>query len=282
VLFSLFIMLFLPLLFLFIPITVNLSASPLSITIQMIQSLMMFPLFIWTFGAAFAALIAVSGAPLISQKLESGAMLILISKPIKRESVFLGKLLGLVLYNIVISIISLFLVGWVNVLRYTGNLTHFLLLGNFMIAVFCYSLIINLIFSTITISLSGIFNNSRIVSVLTILFIVYCFAVFTMIRFFFLSTQQTLHFYLFDPSYHLGNFFLAFIDIFGMATNIGRWMIFFSTFTELVDHVITPYDFSYFRTNFMSSHLSFFLCVIFTIAIFIIGILIFKKKEITT
>jgi ABC-type transport system involved in multi-copper enzyme maturation permease subunit len=246
----------------------------------MLQSIILFPLYIWTFGAAYSMLIVISGAPLISEKVNSGSMLILISKPIRRENILLGKLLGLFLYNLMLSAFSLFVIIWMTIFRYTGNIGHFITLFPFMLSTFIYSMFINAVFSTLTISFSSLFNNPRYVTIILILVVLYTFVAFTLVRLFFVNSDTT--FYPVDLGYHLGNFYLGLIEFFGKQLDIGRWMIDFNNFTELVSLILNPEEFRYYRTNYITPEISLLLWVTIALIVFIIGIYRIRKKEIFT
>jgi ABC-type transport system involved in multi-copper enzyme maturation permease subunit len=276
---SLLILLFLPSIFLLFPITANLGSSPISVVISLLRSSVLFPLYFWTLGVAYTTLIALNGAPLISEKVSSGAMLILVSKPIRRENIYFGKLLGLILYNILLAGISLYAITWIIVFRYTGNLAHFTFLLPFILSTFFYSLLINIIFSVFTISISSIINNSRFVLLILLTIILYTFVIFTLIQTFFTGTNIDPPIYHFDLGYHLVNIYMHSIETFEPQLNIGRWLLDFHNFTDYIGQIIHPMEF--FRTNYYDPLISLLIWIILIPPPMIGGLYAFKKKEIT-
>ncbi|MEJ2252639.1 MAG: ABC transporter permease subunit, partial [Candidatus Lokiarchaeota archaeon] len=258
---SIVILLILPIIFLFIPITANLGSSPIPVIISLLRSSILFPLYIWTLGIAYTMLIALTGAPLIAEKVNSGAMLILVSKPIRRENIYFGKLLGLILYNMLLAGVSLFTIIWILVFRYTGNLTHFALLIPFFLSTFLYSLFVNVLFSVLTISISSMINNSRFVLLIMILIILYTFVVFTLIKTFFIGRPVNLQLYHFNLGYHLLNVYMRSIEIFEPQMNIGRWLSDFYGFTDYIG-IKNMFSIELYRTNYYAPLISFFIWVV--------------------
>ena len=114
---------------------------------------LMFPAFFWTLGLVFTIVIGTSGAPLIAEEVKSGTMLLLVSKPISRIKIFIGKYIAVYLYGMLLSFFSIFVIGWIGVFVKSGNIDHFFSLIPFLTALFIYSLFILFLFT------NGIFFN---------------------------------------------------------------------------------------------------------------------------
>ncbi|TFF89453.1 MAG: ABC transporter permease [Promethearchaeota archaeon] len=272
----------LPVAFTFFPIIWNLSSSSVLMVSQILKGSIFFPCYIWTCGAVYTLLIGFIGSPLISEKVRSGSMIFLITKPIRREAIYFGKLLALILYNTLLSLFSILFVILITVLRYTGSLAHFISLMPFFFSLFIYSLFVNVVFSSITISFSAILNNARFVLLILILITIYLFVIFPFFTFTSTTLYSDLQLYTFDLGYHFVNVYFEITEILSNNIQVGSWLIYFLVFTGIIrqEYLGGLEGQVYIRTYYFSPLFSLFLWTIITVLLLFIGLLAFSRKEI--
>jgi ABC-type transport system involved in multi-copper enzyme maturation permease subunit len=263
-------------------------ASPLIAATNIAVSII-FILFFLTFGIIYTLLIGTSGAPLISEEVNSGTLLILVSKPISRVNIFLGKYIGLVLYGSLISLTTIFSIGWVGTLLKSGNVNHFFALIPFLLSMFIYSLFILCLFGGISMALSSIFKKPRTVSIVIVLLIIISYMIFTLLKAFpgistIYSQYQLFHF---DLGYHLGNVFVLFVETLNAVPPTAAWQLFFQITVGVYSaDAITDPDQGinlggYAKTNYYPPILSLLLWIGVTIVLVIFGLIKLKKREIS-
>ncbi len=223
-------MLLYPLLLVLAPISVDFGSISIHHASSYIAVVLAFPLFFWTFGIILTSIIGISGSHLISEEVNTGTMLILISKPIKRYKIFVGKYIALFLHGLFLSFTALLLIGVISVLRYSGNIHHFIGITPFLISVFLYSVVLTFIFVSITLSFSSIFKSPRNSSISIIFLILISFIGFMVLRELIHVDYQNLQLYHFDLGYHLANVYVLFIELFNAIPPSIGWQ---STFAQL-------------------------------------------------
>ena len=246
-----------------------------------------FPFFFWSLGLSYTIFIGISGSPLIADEISSGTMLILISRPISRLKIFLGKFIAVFLYGMVLSFVAIFVSGWIGVLVKSGNIDHFASLIPFLTALYLYSLFILFLFTSITMALSSIFKKSRNASVGILLITIFSFLAFQLIRTMVGGAYVIFQLYHFDLGYHLGNVFILFIEsldaippstswqqIFGMLTGV------YSTESPIdPDQNINLGGFS--KTNYYLPIVSLLIWLLISFLLLAFALISLKKREIS-
>ncbi|MBN2098254.1 MAG: ABC transporter permease subunit [Dehalococcoidia bacterium] len=165
--------------------------------------------FIWTSGffLAFAAVTSAAGA--ISKESSDGTLLTLVSKPIARRQIVLGKFTGIVIHALLmITVIYLMqaVILWFLLPVEAPTFGALLLAIPWMIL---YSLLVILVFTSISLALSSLIDNQVVTTVLACGMIFFVF-LFGSISVMFIRTSQTYeenHLYMIDGSYQFGNAF---------------------------------------------------------------------------
>jgi ABC-type transport system involved in multi-copper enzyme maturation permease subunit len=240
-LFSLFFMMLFPIVFLALPSTIDWNSISVDHASAAIAINIIFPLWFWTLGIALICIVGTSGAALISEEVHSGSMLILVSKPITRIKIFLGKYLGLFLYGAVLSFLAVFLLGWIAVLRYSANIQHFYGLIPFLVASYLYSLVILLIFCSITLALSSIVKRPRSAALGVLLLVIISFIGMMIMKMFIGDYYDDFYLYTIDLGYHLGNIYVGFMEAFDAIPPVAQWQEFFAMTAGVYD-VTSPVD----------------------------------------
>ncbi|KKN15449.1 hypothetical protein LCGC14_0985890 [marine sediment metagenome] len=248
---------------------------------------LVFPLFFWSLGLAFTIFIGTSGAPLIAEEIKSGTMVILISKPISRIKIFLGKYIGVYLYGMLLSFISIFVIGWIGVLMQSRNIEHFISLIPFLTALYLYSLLILFLFTSITMALSSIFKKSRNASLGILLIVIFSYLAFLFIRLIAGESYVTFQLYHFDLGYHLGNIFILFIESLDAIPPSTSWQLVFGMISGVygMESLIDPDQNinlgGYEKTNYYLPIFSLLIWLLIAILLLVFGFLSLKKREIS-
>ena len=246
-----------------------------------------FLLFFWTLGISFICIIGTSGASLISEEVHSGTMLILVSKPIMRVKIFLGKYIGLFLYGAALSFSAIFLIGWIAVLRYSANIHHFFGIIPFLFATYIYSLVLLLIFCSITLALSSIVKKPRTAGLMVIFLVIFSFLGMMILKMFLADSYETYFLYTIDLGYHLGNIYIGFLDFFNAIPPVAEWQTWFANFTGVYettsptdpDQDINPGGMK--RTDYVYPSVSLLIWIGIAIVLLIYGLISLKKREIS-
>ncbi|MFX1572051.1 MAG: ABC transporter permease [Promethearchaeota archaeon] len=281
------VMLILPLIYISLSSPVDFGLISPSHAAIVISIALAFPFFFWSLGLSYTVFIGISGSPLIADELNSGTMLILVSKPISRIKIFLGKFVGVFLYGMLLSFIVIFVSGWMGVLIKSGNIDHFVTLIPFLTALYLYSLFILFLFTSITMALSTIFKKSRNASVGILLVSIFSFLAFQLIRTMVGGAYVMFQLYHFDLGYHLGNVFILFIEsldaippstswqrIFGMMTGV------YSTESPIdPDQNINLGGFS--KTNYYLPIVSLLIWLLIAFLLLAFALISLKKREVS-
>jgi ABC-type transport system involved in multi-copper enzyme maturation permease subunit len=278
---------FIPIISFFLPTAVNFGL----ISSHHAATIIGFAIIPWAFmfflGSFYAVIIGLSGSSLIAEEISSGTMLILVSKPISRIKIFLGKYLAVILYGMLISFISIFTIGWLGVLIKSGNIDHFISLLPFLTALYLYSLFILFLFTSITMALSSIFKKSRNVSIIILVLVIFAYLGFFIIRTIVGQFYVTFQLYHFDLGYHLGNVFILFIESLNAIPPSASWQLVFATFTGVYSLTSTTDPDQGInlggleKTNYYLPIFSLLIWVLIATLLLIFGIFSLKKREIS-
>ena len=243
-------------------------------------------LFFYTYGLIFPLIIGTSAAPLISEELKSGTMLSLVSKPISREGIVLGKFIALLLFGMLASATSLIVMIIVGATRhpFPDNFDFFSI--NFL-----YSLIIIFCFGGMSLGFSSVFKKPRNVNLIPVIIIVFSFLVGIMIKQLLMwtpdgtaSIYEKYQLYHFDVSYHMANVYVLLMEQIseGSSRNWGFFMIMFGVYRPTLCDPSDPYPWCVELSNYYLPGVSVFMLVfVFGILLIIGGTLYFKKRDIS-
>jgi len=214
-------------------------------------------------------------------------MLLLVSKPISRIKIFIGKYIAVYLYGMLLSFISIFLIGWIGVFAKSGNIDHFISLIPFLTALYIYSLFILFLFTSITMAFSSIFKKARSASILIIFISIFSFLAFFLVRQFTGPFYVLFQLYHFDLGYHLGNVFILFIETFNAVPPSISWQTWFATITGVysITSSIDPDQNINLggleKTNYYLPVFSLLIWILIAALLLVFGILSLKKREIS-
>jgi len=284
---SLVVMLIYPIILITFPTSVDFGSISIQHASSIITVALVFPVFFWTFGIIFTSIIGIFGAALIAEEVSSGTMLILVSKPINRYKIFLGKYVALFLYGILLSFSAIFLLGLISIFRYSGNIYHFVGILPFLFSLFLYTFVLSLIFVSITLALSSIFKKSRNAVLVIIFLVVLSFLGFSIIIELIHFNYEKFQIYHFNLGYHLGNMYISFIELFNAIPPSSGWQSIFAQmfgiFRYLAD--VDPDQNINLggleKTNYYLPIVSLLIWIIIAILLLLYGLISLKKREIS-
>ncbi|MBN1802123.1 MAG: ABC transporter permease [Candidatus Lokiarchaeota archaeon] len=245
--------------------------------------------FIYTYGLVFPIIIIMSGTPLISDELNNGTMLTLISKPIRREGIYLGKFIALFAYGTLLSFVSMYIVSLTGFVRYQ----FFDSLAFFWIH-FSYSFIVLILFGGISIGISAFFNRPRNAMMIPLIIVIFSFLIELFIKQTIMwstaigenSFYEDFQFYHFDISYHMANVYLWMVNQ-AVPSASDEWGLFLLMFG--VYKIVHPYVCNFWGcaqvprpvySGFYPPILSGVLMVLLGIIILLVGLFYLKKRDI--
>jgi len=210
-------------------------------------------------------------------------MLILVSKPISKIKIVIGKFLALIIYFLIIHVFSLGITCIIALIKYL----FFYDMLSFFLSQLLYAPILLYFFGTVTMGLSMALKKTKSALLIPIIIILFMFlSVFMIKPALFqpcifnknLIYYEAFQLYHFDLGYHILNVYLGILDmtfpeisqsIAGMLVN---WGLFKETFYE-------PY---FIRNNYYTPLASLLWLICIGTIVFIIGLIIFKNKDINS
>jgi len=168
--------------------------------------------FMWTSGVFLALTVATTAAGFVAREHDEGTLLLLVSKPINRFEIILGKFLALILSSIIIQAISLFLcVVALWLIMSLDSYTVSALLG-LLPWVLLYSILVILVFSSLALALSTLWRSRvKIMLVLTVI-IMMTFFIGIIPRAVFSDMYESYYLAYPDLGYHLGNAYILLLS----------------------------------------------------------------------
>ncbi len=211
--------------------SVNFGAISIYSAAMLINFNLVTMLYWWMLGMIFTILVTGATSGVIADEIDKGTMLILVSKPVSRMQIFLGKFLGVYAFGACMSCAGIFLGGWIAVLFSSGNITHFLEMLPFLFFMFAYSLFVELIFVSISMALSSILRTGRKAMMISLIIVFMTFLIFFIVRMVASSIYVEYSLYWLDIGYHLSNFLAFAMQVWSIIPSSTLWQSTFNMFT---------------------------------------------------
>ena len=250
--------------------------------------------FIWTAGLFLALAVVTSAAGAISKEAGDGTLLTLVSKPISRRQIVLGKFAAIVAHAFLMTAIILLVQAVVLWFMLPVEAPTFAALLAAIPWVLLYSLLVILVFTSVSLALSSLIDNQVAITVLA------CGVVLFMFLFGPISSMFGLHspsyennrIYLMDGSYQLGNAFapaleqalggemlpadeLGEIKSFAGIFEGGRWEDEYANWESSSD-----YQYPGELANYVSPWVSVLLLMVLTAASLAVAVVMTERKEV--
>lgn len=267
------------------------ESMSLAMQSQMALSLYVILTFMWTTGIPLVMLAGVTCGDFISKEQDDGTLLLLVSKPIRRYEIVLGKLVAFVANAIILELILLILTPMI-IFYFMGADVFILetmvkMIPGFLI----YAIFVIVAFGSISIALSSLIT-SRMKTILVVAAVtILIFFGFGMIRTWTLGSgmYETFGFNYVDVNYHLGNSFLMFVSsgdlrispltqsIMGEFT--GTYIV--SSTDETFDSDIGALPSTLDPVGYNSPGTSFFIWLLIAGGFLFLSTVLFERREIT-
>lgn len=166
--------------------------------------------YIWTTGLFLSyLLVGSSGLGMISSEEDRGTLLIILSKPISRTQLLLGKYLALIATTVVYQLSILF--GSIVVLSFMLKLDEQVVseLVRMVPAVMVYTLLLASLFAALSVLLSAVVRSSAVRGAIFVGLLLYVFAAGPVMRLAWSDTYTEYRFYYADTGYNMGNTYLT-------------------------------------------------------------------------
>ncbi len=166
--------------------------------------------FIWTCGLFLAFAVVTSAAGAISKESNDGTLLTLVSKPIARRQIVLGKFAGIVIHSLLMITVILLIQAVILWFLLPVEAPTF---GALLLAIpwlILYSLLVILVFASISLALSSLIDNQVVITVLACGLIFFTFLFGSISNMMFMMKPQAYennYVYMIDGSYQFGNAF---------------------------------------------------------------------------
>lgn len=165
--------------------------------------------FIWTAGLFLAMAVVTSAAGALSKEASDGTLLTLVSKPISRRQIVLGKFVAIAAHAFLMTAIILLVQAIVLWFMLPVEAPSFAALLAAISWVLLYSLLVILVFAAVSLALSSLIDNQVAITVLACGVVLFMFLFGPISSMFGLHSPsyENNHIYLMDGSYQLGNAF---------------------------------------------------------------------------
>lgn len=267
--------------------------SKISIEIQKISVVSTFTLFVfvWITGIALFLFIMALGSGIFSQEESEGTMRILLGKPISREAVIFGKILGIITGSFIYMSVSLIFSVTIYSLILSLDKDVFQALIKVVPRFLLYGLFVIIFFTSITSINSSIFKK-RIPSIIILtIFIIITFGVLPIVRSIFTYSgngYERYKLYIVDTNYHMGNIYSYIMDLDNSVklspdskTGLGTFTGIYIPSREDPDIDNSGYMLNVKKNNYLDSGLTFLVYSLITISAYSVCYIRMKKKDIS-
>ena len=193
----------------------EMTSVPVEIQALFMREIFFLFAYLWVGGIVLGLFSAVTVSGFISREMGSGTLLILVSKPLHRWEIVLGKFLAFLIYILVLETIALVSVAYIMV-TVTG--VHFSVFWYLLARVpflLVYTTFVAAVFGAITLGLSVLSSSSsKIILVMAGMVILAYFGMF-IVRAQFSAYYDTYDLHHIDMGYYMGNVYLLMMESFG-------------------------------------------------------------------
>lgn len=267
----------------------NLSSMTLGNQTQTVVMFYIIIVFFWVAGIPLVLFTAVTCGDFITKEENEGTLLLLVSKPVRRYEIVLGKFFAFLINILILEAIAIILTPLIMYWLLPMDPAVLDTMAGLIPSLFFYAVFITLTFGALATALSCI-SKSRFKTIMILVGLTMAvFLGFVIFRGYMTSAD------IYDPyvvwadvNYHMGNSFISFIDSTGyrmappLQATLGTFTGTYSATdpSMLYDQDIGAMHPSIPRTDYVSPLLSLFGWFIFTIALLVFGIMRFQRREI--
>ena len=194
----------------------DVSSYPVGIQALMLKDRLFVVTYFWIGGIVLAFFAAWIVSDFIAGEDSRGTLLSLITRPIRRWEVILGKFLAYLAFVAVMELIAIFISIYVFVTISGAHLSVMWDLVPYVPILLLYTMFVAAVFGTIPLVLSTASKSRVLVMIISAALVILIYLGFYIIRSGFSEFYVDNRLYHFDPGYHMGNIFISFIEAAGI------------------------------------------------------------------
>ncbi len=160
----------------------KLQNYPMDMQLLQLRDYLLFTTYFMIAGIVLALFTAVFVSGFIASEVSNGTLLTLVSKPIRRWEIILGKFIAYFSYVMILELISLLISVYVLVTFSGCNLSLIIPLAGYIPVLLVYALFIALVFGSLTITFSTICNSRSSALMIMVGLILLIYLVFFILR----------------------------------------------------------------------------------------------------
>jgi ABC-type transport system involved in multi-copper enzyme maturation permease subunit len=190
----------------------DVKSYPIDIQALLLRDYLFFVIYFWVAGIVLAFFASWIVTDFIAGEVSRGTLLSLITKPIHRWEVLLGKFIAYIIFITIVELIAIFISIYVLV-TFSGS--HLSVIGEliqYLPILLLFSLFVALVFGTIPLALSTISKSRVLVMIIMAALVLVMYISFFIIRTRSPDFYADYHLYNFDLGYHMGNIFISFTE----------------------------------------------------------------------
>jgi ABC-type transport system involved in multi-copper enzyme maturation permease subunit len=264
----------------------SVSSYPLEIQALMLKDILFFVTYFWVAGIVLVFFASWIVTDFVAGEVSRGTLLSLITKPIHRWEVLLGKFIAYLIFITIMEAIAIFITIYVVVTVSGAHLSVIGELTQYIPILLFFSLFVAIVFGTIPLALSTVSKSRVLVMIIMAALVIVMYLGFYIIRSGFPDSYADYHLYNFDLGYHMGNIFISFTEAanVSLTPTFQEQMGLFAGTHELDTSLLDPdQDFSLPsipRTNYFSTAGSWFIWTLIPAGLTMLSLFKLKKKEV--
>lgn len=235
--------------------------------------------FIWTCGIPLLLYLIYLSSASISKEISESTFLLIISRPVKRSSILIGKFLSVLIYSLILNFtILLTLPSMASLILNLDNSLTMALYG-VSLSLLIHTLLISIFIISLSLIFSIKFEKVTTTNIILFILIILIFLAPFMIR------QSFYREDFYDPSYIIGSSSVSTLNMFGLDINpqTKETLSYFSGIFSLkrIQSDLYPYNLIEPGKTFPNLfYISPFLLILFSLILTSLSHIMFKKKEI--
>lgn len=274
-------------------LTTTLSDYNINYQISTVVNYYAFYAFFWNAGILLWVFCGLTASTFISGEETNGTLVFLLTKPIRRTTVFVGKFLGYFLNMAILQLFSLFLGLTITCSSFQVSSVVFLQSLYYLIPTYLFALIMIIVVG-ILMGFMSIVSKRAVVNILVLMIIVLLvYFLGLMFRVAIPGFYEQWNIYIIDIGYNLSAIYTSFLNLFGFQPtpffqqNFG---LFFGTYVNQFTNISAflgasdtenGLNFLLPETGYINPIISIIFLAVFVVVILIVGIVILERKDVS-
>ncbi len=266
----------------------SISSYPREMQLVKLTDYMFTLSFLWIAGIPLIFMSAGMVSSMVSSELTEGTMLQLITKPVRRWEVIVGKFLAFFILFAVVEILAFVLSSYLLVYFSGCHLSVFSSMLAFLPPLVIYSFVVMVFFGSISLVLSTVIRKTALTIVIMAFLVMIFYLGFVFFRLLGAKYYQDYYLYYIDIGYLLGNVYVMLLNAFSVDLTPNFQLIFgftAGTFDPAAFMDTIDMDQGFQLTtlppnNFVSQLVSLLICLCLPIIFIILSITRIKKVEV--